>query len=103
MQVVETGHIVIDPDILGGKPHISGHRIAVSHIAVWATRHGMSPAQIAEEFHLTLGEVYAALAYYYDHQEEMDQAIIDAAKRAEEMARRYPQGWSPEADTGEHS
>jgi uncharacterized protein (DUF433 family) len=98
MQTVETGHIVIDPDVLGGKPHIAGHRIAVSHIAVWVTHHGLTPAEIAAQFHLTIGEVYAALSYYYDHKEQMDQEIADAAQLAEEMARRYPHGWNPDKD-----
>lgn len=102
MQVVDTGHIVIDPDVLGGKPHIAGHRIAVSHVAVWTTYHGMSPSEIAAQVHLTLGEVHAALAYYYDHKDEIDRAIADAAKSAEEMARRYPHGWNPERDQAAH-
>jgi len=54
MQVIDTGHIVVDPDVLGGKPHIAGHRIAVSHVAVWATHHGLTPAEIADQFHLGL-------------------------------------------------
>src|SRR5579863_7257724 len=98
MQVVDVGHIVVDPDVLGGKPHIAGHRIAVSHVAVWTNYHHMSPAEIAEQFHLTLGEVHAALAYYYDHRDEMDRQIGEAAQRAEEMARKYPRGWSPDQD-----
>ena len=54
MQVVDTGHIVIEPDVLGGEPHIAGHRIAVSHIAIWTVYQGMSPGEIAETFQLTL-------------------------------------------------
>jgi uncharacterized protein (DUF433 family) len=100
MQTVDTGHIVIDPAVLGGEPHIAGHRIAVSHIAVWIVYQGESPEAIANEFTLTLGEVYAALAYYYDHQNEIDNSIADTTQRADEMARRYPHGWSPEKDLG---
>ena len=40
----------------------------------------MTPAQIADEFHLTLAEVYAALAYYYDHKSELD-ARLEADER----------------------
>ena len=98
MQVTDVGHIVVDPDVLGGKPHIAGHRIAVSHVAVWTNYHHVSPAEIAEQFHLTLGEVHSALAYCYDHKDEMDREIADAVQHAEEMARQYPHGWTPESE-----
>ncbi len=29
MTIVDTGHIVIDPEVLSGEPHILGHRIGV--------------------------------------------------------------------------
>jgi len=95
MSVVDAGHITVEPKVLGGKPHIAGHRIAVSHIAVWIVYQGASPGSIADEFGLTLGEVYAALSYYYDHREEIDKSIAESAQQAEELARRYPGGWSP--------
>jgi uncharacterized protein (DUF433 family) len=98
MKIVDTGHIVVDPGMLGGEPHIEGHRIAVSDVAIWINDHHMSPEQIADEFHLTLGEIYSALAYYFDHKDEIDAAIAASDRRAEEMARRYPKGWRPGSD-----
>ena len=96
MRMIETGHIVSDPDVLGGEAHIAGHRIAVSDVAIWATVQGMSPQQIAHAFNLTLGEVHAALAYYYDHQLEIDRSITESDRRAQDLAAKYPQGWSAE-------
>lgn len=98
MKVVDTGHIVVEPDVLGGEPHIAGHRIAVSDVAIWSTFHNLSPEEIAERFHLTLGDVHAALAYYYDHKEEIDRDIAATDLQAEEMARRYPRGWKGRAN-----
>lgn len=98
MKVLDTGHIVAEPDVLGGEPHIAGHRIGVSHIAIWIVYNHESPDQIADEFGLSLGEVHAALAYYYDHREEIDRDIAEADRRAEEMAKRYPHGWRPDID-----
>jgi len=95
MQVVDTGHIVIDPEVLDGEPHIAGHRIGVSDIAIWIAYQGRSPSEIAETFHLTLGEIHAALAYYYDHKEEIDRDIEATDRRAEELAKEYPRGWQP--------
>lgn len=80
----DTKHIVRDPDVYGGKPCISGHRIAVHDVATWH-RQGQTPEAMAQEFGLTLAEVYAALAYYYDHQDEIDREI--AADDAEIKAR----------------
>ncbi|HKB46716.1 MAG TPA: DUF433 domain-containing protein, partial [Ktedonobacterales bacterium] len=95
MKAVEVGHIEIDPEVLGGEPHIAGHRIGVSDVAIWVNFHHMRAEQIAEEFHLTLSEVYAALTYYYDHKDEIDRDIEEEERHIEEMARKYPHGWNP--------
>ena len=51
--------------------------------------HGWSAEDICRQYpHLTLGEVHAALAYYFDHKDEMDEEIrkeweaVDKAKEA---------------------
>jgi uncharacterized protein (DUF433 family) len=75
----EMPHIVTDPYVYGGRPIIEGHRIAVIDVAVWMQQ-GMTPVQIAKEFDLTLAQVHAALAYYYDHQAELD-ARLEADER----------------------
>lgn len=36
---------------------------------------GRSADEIAAEYDLTLGDVYAALAYYFDHREEINRSI----------------------------
>lgn len=69
-------HIVSTPGIRGGKPRVRGHRIAVHDIAI-RTGEGMRPEEIAEAYRLTLGEVHAALSYYYDHRDQIDREIVD--------------------------
>jgi uncharacterized protein (DUF433 family) len=71
-------HIVRDPAILGGKPHVKGHRIAVHHIAWWYSQ-GMAAEALAQEYALSLAEVHAALAYYYDHQDQIDRELAQEA------------------------
>src|SRR4051812_14711855 len=72
----ERVHIVSTPDTCGGKPRIAGSRIQVKHLAIMHERQGMSPEDIVSEFpHLTLADVYAALAYYHDHREAMNAEI----------------------------
>jgi uncharacterized protein (DUF433 family) len=56
----EIAHITQDPDVLGGKPVIEGHRIAVHHVAWWYLQ-GVSAEELARDFGLTPGEVHAAL------------------------------------------
>ncbi|HEX8033471.1 MAG TPA: DUF433 domain-containing protein, partial [Ktedonobacterales bacterium] len=67
-------YIVTDPEVYGGRPIIAGHRIAVIDVAIW-TQQGMTPEQIAREYPLTLSEIHAALAYYYDHKVELDKQL----------------------------
>jgi uncharacterized protein (DUF433 family) len=82
-------YIVTDPDIYGGRPIVAGHRIAVVDVAVW-TQQGMTPEQIAAEYPLTLAEIHAALAYYYDHKPELDaQLAADEARLAEHAANDH--------------
>ena len=68
-------HIESTPGVAGGKPRIAGHRITVSNIAIWHERVGISADEIAAEYNLELADIYAALTYYFDHREEVDQDI----------------------------
>ena len=84
------GHIEITPGIAGGKPRISGHRLTVQNIVIWHERMGLSADEIAAEYKLTLSEVYAALAYYYDHRAEVDESIRAGEAFVEELRRMTP-------------
>ena len=68
-------HIECTPGICGGKPRIAGHRITVANIALWHERFGKSADEIASDHDLTMADVHAALAYYFDHRGEIDQSI----------------------------
>lgn len=81
-------HIEITPGVAGGKPRIAGHRITVQDIVVWHQRMGKSADQIAVEHGLTIADVYAALAYYFDHSEEIDESL--RASEAEGLCRKTP-------------
>lgn len=75
MQTSLATHIDSRPDRCGGKPCIAGTRIRVQDVYVWHELEGMSPDEIVAEFpHLSLGQVHAALAYYYDHRDEIQAA-----------------------------
>lgn len=72
-------HIESTPGVCGGKPCIAGRRIPVHHIVIWYGELGINAEEIARELDLTLGQVYAALSYYHDHREEIDQIIQNEA------------------------
>jgi uncharacterized protein (DUF433 family) len=84
-------YIGIKPGYCGGKPHILGHRVKVKHVAVWHEGMGMSPKQIvAEHPTITLAQVHSALAYYYDHREEIQAEIAEEEREYETLRAGQP-------------
>lgn len=65
-------YIVCNPKIADGAPLIDGTRIAVRTIAGYYQM-GMNVDEILSSLsHLTPSQVHSALAYYFDHQKEID-------------------------------
>jgi uncharacterized protein (DUF433 family) len=88
---VSAEHIGVRQGYCGGEPHILGRRIKVRHVAVWHEEMGMSPTEIAVTYPtITLAQVHAALAYYYDHKEEIRAAIEEERRFVEEMKANAP-------------
>ena len=81
-------HIEITPGIAGGKPRIAGHRITVQNIVIWHEWMGKSVDEISAEYELDLADIYAALAYYHDHREEMDASIRASEDFVEALRKR---------------
>jgi uncharacterized protein (DUF433 family) len=73
MENVIAHHITKTPGVCGGRACIAGHRIRVQDIVVWHEKRGYSPDEVVELFDgITLADVHAALAYYFDHREEIE-------------------------------
>ena len=84
-------HIEITPGICGGKPRIAGHRIRVQDVVIWHEQMGMSPDEIVSRHPtITLADVYAALAYYHDHFEEIRQQIRDSEAFVRQLQAENP-------------
>lgn len=84
-------HIDITPGVCGGKPRIAGHRIRVQDIAVLHERRGLTPDEIVETYpSLTLSDVHAALAYYFDHREQVEKDLAAESRLAEEVRQATP-------------
>ena len=72
-------HIGSDSKIADGKPIIVGTRITVRCIAGYYQM-GMSVDEILTTLpHLTPSQVHSALAYYFDHQEEVDMDLAESS------------------------
>jgi uncharacterized protein (DUF433 family) len=78
--------IVSTPGVCGGRPRIDGHRITVEDVAVWHQRMGMSPDEIVSAHpSITLSDVHAALAYYFDNRDRIDNDIKEGKRFVAEM------------------
>ena len=91
MTTVSSEHIQVTPGVCGGKPRIAGHRIRVQDVVIWYEYQGMSPDEIVYHYpSITLADVHAALAYYYDHLGEIQQQIRESEEFASRLALETP-------------
>ncbi len=90
MPLTTVEHIVAIPGLRGGVPHIAGTRMAVSDVALLHLKLGRSVAEIAAEYDLSLASVHAALAYYFDHQAEIDARIVEDEAYVAAFAQANP-------------
>jgi uncharacterized protein (DUF433 family) len=82
-------HIEIVQGVGGAKPRIAGHRVRVQDVAIWHEKLGMSPDEIVDRYPtITLADVHAALAYYWDHRAEIERAIAEERALDDEIRRR---------------
>jgi len=80
--VTDIGSLIVRTDnIRGNRPRVAGTGVTVRRIVGWYKR-GLTPEEITTEVpHLSLAQVYAALAYYHANREEIEADI--AAEDAE--------------------
>lgn len=88
MTDVIRSHIEIVQGAGGPKAMIAGHRVRVEDVVIWHERLRMSPDEIVDMIPtITVADVHAALAYYWDNREELDrefeagQAFVDDMRR----------------------
>jgi uncharacterized protein (DUF433 family) len=85
MQAEVATHIEVRKNRAGqDRAHVAGTRTRVQDVYVLSEIHGLTPDQIVEQLpHLTLGQVHAALGYYFDHRER----ILTELREDEEFVR----------------
>lgn len=81
--------IIRTPEIREGRPRIAGTGVTVRRIVGWY-KLGLTPEEIVVEVpHLTLAQVYAALAYYHANRDEIERDITEEEAIAEQLAQQY--------------
>ena len=75
----------------GGKARVAGHRVRVLDIVSWHEHQGLTPDEIVSHVpSLTLAEVHVALAYYFDHVQEIQAEMREERALAGEARRSHP-------------
>jgi uncharacterized protein (DUF433 family) len=81
-------HIVLDDH---GMPRIAESMLKVVELVTAQQAYGWSPDELAAQFpHLTLGQIHSALAYYWDHQDQLDREIARRLALADDLQCRTP-------------
>ncbi len=71
-------------ELVDGQAVIKGKRLKAKLVASLSVKAGASIEEVMEQYDLSRGEVYSALAYYYDNQEAIEQSFEDAEAYARE-------------------
>jgi uncharacterized protein (DUF433 family) len=84
--------ITSTPTLHNGSPHIIGKGITVRRIVTWYKR-GLNAEEICDRIgHLTLAEVYAALAYYHANTAAIEADLADEKAEADRLEKLHSQG-----------
>ena len=87
---VEIGSMISrTPGIKSGTPHVAGTGVTVRTIVRWY-KLGMSAEDIAAEYpHLSLAQVYGALAYYHANRDDMDAHMAAEETESERIEQEH--------------
>ena len=87
MTVVPLEYIEVDDR---GVAKLIGSRSKVRQV-VMDVQNGMTPEQVHDAYpHLSMAQIHAALAYYYDHKEQVDAEIEEGRRLFEEFKAKNP-------------
>ena len=76
MKTIESINLIYrDPNVRGGRPCIVGTGLRVMDIVMERQYGEREPEKIAALYEIPVSEVYAALAYYHQHKNEIDSDI----------------------------
>ena len=87
--VLSINLITSNPKIRGGRPCIAGTGLRVTDIMMASIYQMQTPDEIAVGFGVSLAQVYAAFAYYYEHQAELDDDIHTQITQARAVREQH--------------
>ncbi len=91
MEIIQSINLIaINPKVRNGRPYIVGTTVTVQDVAIAKIYHGRDVDGIADWYGLTLSQVHAALAHYYDHKPEIDEQIHQQIRRTEDLWEKRP-------------
>ena len=83
--VLSINLIVSDPKVRNGRPIIAGTTLRVQDIAIAHVLKGYALEEVLRQYPtVSLAQVHAALAYYYEHKAEIDKQIEEDDKLFQE-------------------
>ncbi len=83
MTTLAYAHIALSPE---GVPYIAGTRAKVEEVILDHLAYHWDAEEIQRQHpSLTLGQIHSALAYYYDHQEELDREIDNGLREVAQI------------------
>ncbi len=91
----DIGALIVRDAIREGRPRIAGTGVTVRRIVSWYQL-GLTPEEIARRIgHLSLAQVYAALAYYHANREEIEADLRAEEEEADALERAQSSQVSP--------
>lgn len=90
MSIIQSIELIsTDPNVRDGRPCIAGTGLRVVDIVMANLLHDRTPGQIAADYEIDLAKVHAGLAYYYQHQHELDADIQEQIVIVREAKAQY--------------
>lgn len=88
MNTIESIDLIYrNPEVRGGRPCIVGTGLRVIDIVMAMEFADRRPDQLARDYDISLSQVYAALAYYYENKDEIDDDIREDIRIGLELAK----------------
>ena len=82
-------HIILNDTRI---PIIEGTTMKVVELVLAQAAYGWSAEELREQFpYLTFGQIYSALAYYWDHQDDLDADIEARVRKVDSIRSSLPE------------
>ncbi|SRR5258708_3628943 len=81
--------ITSNPKVRAGRPCIAGTGLRVTDVVIASMFHLQTPDEITTDYGISLAQVYAALAYYYEHKAALDEDVREQIATAKALKEQH--------------